>query len=153
MSARWTCANHGRTSSPETGSMSSHAGEYYPYSGQSFVRPRPSNPALLSTLTLHVTTKLIAGQDACEYTACPVAANKTREYTYEFATLNNVCPISPLSGWDYTHRADEVAFRRVDLQHDEWDRRRISRVRSLPRDLLCPSFHCWLRNVRADGGR
>ena len=49
-------------------------------------------------------------QDACAYTDCPIPANVTNQYTYEFVTLNDVChslsKLTSLTG----QRFDQLTF-------------------------------------------
>lgn len=66
-------------------SMSNGPGsEVFPYSGQSFVR--------IPSLGIDQAER----QDACTYTDCPIPANVTNQYTYEFVTLNDVSPLITL---------------------------------------------------------
>jgi hypothetical protein len=59
-------------------SMSNGPGsEEFPYSGQSFVS------------IAQITRIEVDKQDACAYTDCPIPANVTNQYTYEFVTLND----------------------------------------------------------------
>jgi hypothetical protein len=61
-------------------SMSNGPGsEDFPYSGQSFV----STPVTVGRVKAET-------QDACAYTDCPIPANVTNQYTYEFVTLHDV---------------------------------------------------------------
>ena len=57
--------------------------EDFPYSGQSFVR-------YFVTFSGKYIRYVAENQDACAYTDCPIPANVTNEYTYEFVTLNDV---------------------------------------------------------------